>query len=103
MYDETCRQEWAERTFRGDADFVLADASTKMSEELLNRAVEKYRVEYGKSTKPAAEEEGSSSSRRADAGHAVSRKHTAPFHNQGSQGGAWKKQKSWSNQYHKKW
>ena len=49
VYDETCRKEWAERSFRGDSDFDMATAPLQIDQELLQRALEAYQVEYPKS------------------------------------------------------
>ena len=51
MYDETCRKEWAEHSFRGDSDFDMATAPLQIDQELLQRALEAYQVEYPKSHK----------------------------------------------------
>ena len=49
VYDETCRKEWAERSFRGDSDFDMATAPLQINQELLQRALEAYQAEYPQS------------------------------------------------------
>ena len=38
LYDEICRNEWAERALRGDTDFDVNSASLRLSNDLLERA-----------------------------------------------------------------
>ena len=57
VYDEICRKEWAERTYRGDSDFCLESASLRHDPELFTRACEAYELEFPRSEKLVRQEQ----------------------------------------------
>ena len=49
VYDEVCRRDWSERSFRGDSDFNIEAASMRLDPELFTRACDDYDAEFPKS------------------------------------------------------